>query len=320
MQNKVSIIVLNWNRLDDTVECLDSCIKIDYPDYEVLVYDQNSDKNHAEIIKQKYEAFPRIKSIRLDKNYGFAEGCNIGIRKALEDPAIGHIVCLNNDAIVEPDFIHKMLTKSQEGYDMVGAQIYEYDNPDKLESLGIKTTASMLTFTRKHNRTPLFCPTGCAVLYTKKFLETVKVENNYFDPTYFCYAEDWDLGFRGLLAGFTPAIAETKVLHKGSASTHKMSDFSIYHTYRNSVWTILKNLPTRLLIKYFFKIKLGHLAIILKNSTRGQLKVILTAYLSSCKGFARSIRQRRIIQSSKKIKTSELEKYMDPKLFNRDYL
>ena len=63
---KVSIIVLNWNRLEDTIECLDSLKEITYPDYEVIVVDNGSEGNDANILEKKYKDY--IKVIRNKEN------------------------------------------------------------------------------------------------------------------------------------------------------------------------------------------------------------------------------------------------------------
>ena len=67
---------------------------------------------------------------------------------------------------------------------------------------------------------------------------------SYFDPMYFSYAEDLDLGWRARLNGFNAGYATNAIAyHKGSASTKKLSDFAVYHTYRNLLWTQFKNFP-----------------------------------------------------------------------------
>ena len=78
---KVSIIVLNWNGLKDTVECLESFKKVTYPNYEVVVVDNGSEGNDAEVMASRYGDY--IHLIRNDRNYGFAEGNNMAIRFAL---------------------------------------------------------------------------------------------------------------------------------------------------------------------------------------------------------------------------------------------
>ena len=76
---KVSIIILNLNGGEDVIECLKSVKDIDYPDYEIIVVDNGSTDNSVEGIKR---SFPDIKLIQNNKNLGFSEGVNVGIRAA----------------------------------------------------------------------------------------------------------------------------------------------------------------------------------------------------------------------------------------------
>ena len=68
--DKVSIIILNWNGLDDTRECLGSLKNIDYPDHEVFVVDNGSSDGSAETIAKE---FPHVRLIRNNENLMEAE-------------------------------------------------------------------------------------------------------------------------------------------------------------------------------------------------------------------------------------------------------
>ena len=71
---KIAIVILNWNGLSDTLECLESLKKTVYPDYVVVVIDNGSKGNDAEIIKEKFGNFAWV--IEEEKNLGFAGGSN----------------------------------------------------------------------------------------------------------------------------------------------------------------------------------------------------------------------------------------------------
>ncbi|MCX6653634.1 MAG: glycosyltransferase, partial [Candidatus Bathyarchaeota archaeon] len=57
MHPKVSIIILNWNGLDDTIECLDSLRKITYPNYEVTVVDNASTGDDVKILSERFDGY-----------------------------------------------------------------------------------------------------------------------------------------------------------------------------------------------------------------------------------------------------------------------
>ena len=88
--SKVSIIILNWNGLGDTIECLESLKKVAYPNYDVVVVDNGSEGNDAQVLKEKFGNYIHV--IQNDKNYGFAGGVNIGIHYVLENTQPDHFL------------------------------------------------------------------------------------------------------------------------------------------------------------------------------------------------------------------------------------
>jgi len=153
---RVAIIILNWNGWKDTVECLKSLCAINYPMYDVIVVDNGSidesvekikeyvsksgvfkgkffetDFNHPEKhVRRKILPFRQnLIVIKNKKNYGFAEGNNIGIRYATKELNPDYFLLLNNDVIVNPKFLSE-LVKIGEKYSKVGIlgpKIYYYD-------------------------------------------------------------------------------------------------------------------------------------------------------------------------------------------------
>ena len=76
----VSIITLNWNNLDLTLQFLESCRQITYPNFEILVCDMNSDLDPTETILAGN--FPNTKVLKSPKNLGWGPGNNWGIKQA----------------------------------------------------------------------------------------------------------------------------------------------------------------------------------------------------------------------------------------------
>ena len=126
-QPKVSIIILNWNGLEDTIECLESLKKITYPNYEVIVVDNASQGDDVRNLREKFGDYIHI--IRNDSNYGFAEGNNVGIRYGLNNSNPAYFLLLNNDTVVAPDFLDELIkvARSDSEIGIVGPKIYYYD-------------------------------------------------------------------------------------------------------------------------------------------------------------------------------------------------
>ncbi|GHB49763.1 glycosyltransferase family 2 protein [Mongoliitalea lutea] len=99
----VSIITINFNQLDFTIELLESLQVISYPAIEIIVVDNASKEDPTEKINH---SFPKVKVIRCDKNLGFAGGNNQGIVAATGK----YLLFLNNDTEVEKDFLEPLVT------------------------------------------------------------------------------------------------------------------------------------------------------------------------------------------------------------------
>src|SRR3972149_12101418 len=102
---KVAIIVLNWNGKNDTLECLASIDKMDYPSIYVILVDNGSQDGSVAAIQRK---FPEVMIVETKSNLGFAGGNNMGIRYALRNGA-EYVLVLNNDTIVDPQLIKSFL-------------------------------------------------------------------------------------------------------------------------------------------------------------------------------------------------------------------
>lgn len=319
--SRVSIIILNWNGLKDTIECLESLKKITYPNYEVILVDNGSDRNEANILEEKYKNYIRL--IRNKENLGFAKGNNVAIRQILQEGKSAYALFLNNDTVVEPDFLEKMIEKAEqnEKIGMTAARIMQYKNRSEIDNLGLYLTRSGLILSVKDKKTTFF-PSGTCSLYKAKALEAVEMDGDFFDSDFFCYAEDFDLAFRVLFKGYIPARADNAVIyHKGTASTGGvMSDFAVYHSQRNNFWVLIKNLPTYFWLKYLFWMLLFQFGIILLYIKRRKLGLILKADFDAFKSFKKFFKKRKVIQRGKKISNRKLKKYIGQKIILSCYL
>jgi len=160
----VSIIILNWNGWKDTIECLESLYRINYPSYEVILVDNNSSDGSVKMFqkwaqgkektsspikyfeytkeeldtgqylkgKKKLNSFPSDKKLFIlknDKNYGFTGGNNIAINQILKEGRSEYILLLNNDTVVSKDFLTELIrvAKKRKNIGIVGPKIYNYD-------------------------------------------------------------------------------------------------------------------------------------------------------------------------------------------------
>src|SRR3972149_5859546 len=100
MEPRVSIILVNWNGLDDTEACLASLRHLRYPDFEVIVVDNGSAGDDAAVLQHNWGHFARI--ICREDNAGFAKANNEAMELVLSEALSEFILLLNNDTTVEP--------------------------------------------------------------------------------------------------------------------------------------------------------------------------------------------------------------------------
>ncbi|MGB0757139.1 MAG: glycosyltransferase family 2 protein [Patescibacteria group bacterium] len=289
----VSIIILHWKNLADTRHCLSAVRQLTYPSYDVYVVLNGASREDSISIHNLYDQYDNFTIIDEEENIGFAEGNNVAIRLALKQSNPEYVFALNNDTEIEPHALDEAVAKAQEGFDEVQLLMMNFENRSLIDKAGIRIGKSLLPFDIKElgTESPIVCASAGAALYSSKLLETIAikrqhasgfantVEKEYFDSDFFAYAEDLDLGLRARLAGFDCALAEKAIVyHKGSASTSTMSDFAIYHTFRNLIWTYIKNTPRAWMIRFGVFFIIGQLGILYKNFTRGQHKQILRAW------------------------------------------
>lgn len=311
---RVVIAVLNWNGWQDTVQCLRSLQAVTYENMEIILVDNGS--TPADLVElRKWAA--QVRLIENSVNLGFAGGNNVAIRTALADPRTDYVLVLNNDVVVEPDFLDQMIATAQQGADMVSPRVLNLADRKTVDRLGIVISAALLGYDmkRQEGRAP-FCPSGCSALYSRKLLGAVALDGQYFDEDFFAYVEDVDLGMRAVVRGFRGALAHQAVIyHKGSASTYAQSPFSIYHGHRNTIWYLAKSVPTKVLVHHLHWVILGQVLPLITNALRGRLGLIARAKIDGMRGIPRMLRKRRTVLGQGPVHTALVESLLDPRPF-----
>lgn len=243
---KISIIILNWNGISDTRECLESLERNTYKNIKTYLVDNGSKLDEAKIIKDE---FSWIVPIRLNKNFGFAEGNNIGMRRALADEN-QYCLLLNNDTTIDPYAVENMikLAESENSIGIVGPKVYYYDRPRVFQTTGnyidkktgrISSPSEGMRDTGQFDniRYPDYI-TGAALLIKSTVIKKIGL----LDSAFFAYWEDADWCVRATEAGFKNAYCpEAKIWHKHSASSRSRKTFPIYLTTRNRYYFFRKH-------------------------------------------------------------------------------
>ena len=248
MKPSVSIIILNWNGLQDSLECLDSLHHISYSNYRVVVVDNGSRGNEAGLLREKHGDYVHV--IENGENHGFAEGNNIGMRYALAEHDPDYILLLNNDTVVEPDFLDALVdvAEGDPSVGMVGPKVCFHREPGKLQSAGGRVnwwTGEPKLIGWGEEDSSQFDGTeevdwvlGCAFLIRRKTIERIGLLN----PTYFAFFEEVEWCIECRRAGFKVVCCRgARLLHKGGQDTQKVSGFRAYYVGRNRLLFMRRN-------------------------------------------------------------------------------
>ncbi|MBU1118717.1 glycosyltransferase family 2 protein [Patescibacteria group bacterium] len=311
---RIGIIILNYNGFKDTVACVNSLKKSIDTDFEILLIDNHSVIDEAAKLRK---IFSEIECIRTQKNLGFAEGNNVGIRYFLNKDDIHAIMLLNNDTEVSDNLISEMKVEvAGDKKVMVGVSIYAYKDHKRLDSQGVVLYKSFLANSAKEDDLS-FAPNGCCALFHRNFFKDIAINNEYLDKDFFCYGEDVDIGIRGRLCGYKSRIVKSaQVFHKGSATAITMSDFSVFYGHRNNVLYVFKSMPLWLLIKKLPYFIVGQIATLVYYLKIRRPTIFMKAKWDSLKFLPRMIKKRKFVMRKRVISTRDLESYLDNKLFH----
>jgi len=257
---KVFIIVLNWNSASDTIECIGSLQKLDYPACEIILVDNGSSDDSESILRKKY---PGLEFIQTGTNLGFAGGNNVGIRYALEHGG-EYVWLLNNDTVVYPDALTEMvrLAQSDPSIGMVGSKIFFYAEPDVLWYAGgtfdVKNggIAGHIGWGQKDSGQfdhviDVDYITGCSLLVKKKVIDEIGL----MPEEYFLYFEETDWNHSAKKAGFRTVVAQKSLIwHKVKRKGDALVRFTYYMTRNRFI--LIKKIEHKALmacIKYQYR-------------------------------------------------------------------
>lgn len=290
-----------------------------YDDFKIIFVDNSPNNDSIDFIKEHYadKLDLKIIIIKNPQNYGFAEANNMGIKEAFKDKECKYIICLNNDVEAEPNFLEELIKCSNNHPDAgsIQSKMIWGIKPEFIDSVGLEYSKNGLGFNRGTNESSkaynqeeeiLGCCAG-ACLYQRTALEDVKLDDDYFDKDFFAYYEDFDMALRLRWAGWSAWYSPTAAVyhHKGGTGG-VISDFTVYHNWRNYTWTIFKNLPLNYIIKHIHLIIVSELSQIALSLLRKK-PVILKAKMDAYRNISKFSRKGRDI--NKTVPFKELEKW-----------
>lgn len=249
---RVCIILLNYNRCQDTIECLNSLKQCVYDSYHILVVDNASTDQSAEKLRRE---FSNLEIISTGRNLGYTGGINFGIRHALQSP-FEYILILNNDTLVTPDFLNHLAAAMEEHPNAAaaggtiyceherkqiwyaGGRLLQWRGMAMHEQKGLFLEPAVLNGVRK-----VTFITGCLILLRVSLLDKIGLE----DERFFMYLDDIEFSARIRAKGrdllYVPhSIIYHKVIDKENenyfkraypAAIEQQHAFKLYYSVRN---------------------------------------------------------------------------------------
>lgn len=244
---KLSAIILNYNGVQDTIDCLKSIEKNNAAEVEVEII--VVDNNPKEESTDKLIKFKNIIILRNKKNLGFSGGMNVGIKEALKNKA-DYVLILNNDINLDRLFLNKII-QNLSSKEIVAPKIYfakgyefhkkRYNIADlgkviwfaggKIDwdnIIGLHIGVDEVDRGQYSRSAEVDYATGACMLIPKQVFKKI----GYFDEKYFLYLEDMDFCFRAKREGFNVIYKPMAVAwHKNAASAggsgSKLQDYYI---------------------------------------------------------------------------------------------
>ena len=232
----LSIVIPTSRAGHDLQRCLGSVADEGYPGLEVIVVDNGSSGVSAE----------GVRVIRNDENIGFVGACNQGIAAA----AGKLVLLLNDDTVVEPGALHALVATLERhpAWGACQAKLLLAEDPTRLDTAGSFLTSTGFLVHRGawepeapyQREDEIFAAKGAALLVRRRALD----DAGLLDSAFYAYFEETDLCWRLWLSGWEVGFApEARVLHKlGATSTAFSPAFIQFHSYKNRIRTLIKNL------------------------------------------------------------------------------
>ena len=250
---------------------------------DILVIDNGSGDNSVEYLQK--ELPPNVKLLTLSENIGFAAGCNVGLRQAIEQ-GYDYALLINNDAFAAPDMLAALLKETTPDIALLSPKIYFAADKKRLWFAGGTMNRWTLDM-KKTGRGQLDSPAwqenrdvdyllGTCLLVNMAVVQQIGL----FDEIFYMYFEDLDWSLRLRQAGFRlRLVSQAHLYHAVAVSSGGLeSPTRRYHLARNGVifWRRHAHIGNPLVI-FFFRLG-SSVKMILRLLANGETAV-LRAYL-----------------------------------------
>lgn len=253
----ISIIIINYNGKEFLFRCLDSVLKADFSDFELIFVDNNSADGSIDFVRSNFND-ERISFIENDKNYGVPGGRNIGSKKARGD----YLVFLDNDTEVDCHWLDELMKVFRSDAKIAVAQCKLLNMVDRRRFDHAGDYLTLFGFLSERSRQSvdtgqfdaiedIASAKGAATMMRRSVFEDL----GRYDDSFFMYLEETDFCLRAWLAGYRVVFSPRSVVwHAFMTPLKETSKYYSryivrYYGCRNYITTLLKNLSAFNLFK-----------------------------------------------------------------------
>ena len=272
---KVSIIIVNYNGKELLQKCLDSLLKVNYDNFEIILVDNNSTDGSVEFITKNY---PSLIIIKLDSNKGFAEPNNVAAKISKGK----YLLFLNNDTVVTPNFISEMVKVMETDKKIAICQSLLLKPDGSVDSSGDFIDHLGVVYNSKTEIDEIrevSSARGASMLVRSDIFEKL----DGFDQKFFITFEDVDLCWRSWILGYRVLIIPTSIVyHEGGITIKKIKSEIAFHGFKNQLAMKITNfepiLAIRNMMLFFGIYGIRELKIWLDYTISGSTKLSSTEY------------------------------------------
>jgi len=318
----VSIVVLNYNGIHHLKACLDSLLRTDYPNFEIILVDNGSTDGSVDFVRMNY---PMVKIVQLRRNIFTAGGYMAGVLAARGE----YVAILNNDIEVDPKWL-KALMKYMLKMPWVAAadpKFKDFFRRDLFENsaaagrwldyFGNNCTRGVWELDRGQYDKPAYI-IGVLTLFRRDIL--LKVGG--FDTSYLFGYEDMDVGWRLYLAGYKVLyVPEAVIYHKAGGSTRDRPGAArprpefYYLVKRNRIISLIKNYSlNNMFFSLFVTLLEYYFTLLYFIFTREKIYglMLVRAIWYPFRHLKKIMAKRVLVQSMRKVPDSVVRRYMVP--------
>ena len=251
--DKISIVILNWNGSSFLKRFLPSVVSCSTGNTEIVVADNGSTDDSREVIGT---LFPSVVYLQLEQNFGFAEGYN----RALQQLQADYFLLINSDVEVTPGWLDPLieLMRKDQSIGICQPKILSFDRRDEFEYAGAAggfidrfgypyCRGRILNVFEKdlgqYNQSVQVSWASGACMLVRS---SVWHECGGFDVDFWAHMEEIDLCWRAQHLGYSVFVCpESIVYHVGGGTLNYNSPLKVYLNFRNNLYLLVKNLPGR---------------------------------------------------------------------------